>query len=195
MAPFKINSTIATFGGKLLKMSHKASSTKCDMAVSLFIPSGTASKIPVIIYLAGLTCTPDNGSEKGFFNASAAHQGVAILYPDTSPRGLQIKGEDDSWDFGSGASFYLNATKEPYSDGYQMETYITKELPQAVFEQFSELDSSAVSIMGHSMGGHGALSLYLKNPSLYKTVSAFAPISNPSQCPWGTYCSLILLIS
>ena len=99
--------------------------------------------------------------------------------------GLKIAGEDDSYDFGSGAGFYIDATASPWSTNYKMESYITRELPEALFSSFSELDSSRVSITGHSMGGHGALTLFLKNPGMYKSVSAFAPIANPSKCPWG----------
>jgi len=101
------------------------------------------------------------------------------------PGGLNIEGEDESYDFGSGAGFYIDATKEPWTKGYKMESYITKELPDALFSQFKELDSSKVSITGHSMGGHGALTLFLKNPGKYKSVSAFAPIANPVNAPWG----------
>jgi len=108
-----------------------------------------------------------------------------VVYPDTSPRGLKIAGEDDSWDFGSGAGFYVDATKAPYDKGYKMYSYITEELPEALFQEFSQLDSTRMSISGHSMGGHGALTLFLKNPGKYKSVSAFAPIANPINCPWG----------
>jgi S-formylglutathione hydrolase len=178
---------IANFGGHLLKLKHNAKSTNCEMKFNMFVPGSASSSkpVPVLFYLAGLTCTGDNGAEKGAFQAKAAEKGIAVVYPDTSPRGLKIEGEDDSYDFGSGAGFYVDATKEPYSKGYKMYTYITDELPKAIFEQFKELDGSRVSITGHSMGGHGALTLYLKNPGMYKSVSAFAPISNPSKCPWG----------
>lgn len=108
------------------------------------------------------------------------------MYPDTSPRGANLPGETDSWDFGAGAGFYINASQDPWSKHYNMEDYVTKELPEAVFAEFGDkLDSSKVSITGHSMGGHGALTLYLKNPGMYKSVSALAPIANPTQCPWG----------
>lgn len=181
------DATIASFGGKLLKLKHSAKTTNCEMKFNLFLPStATTSKpAPVLIYLAGLTCTGDNGAEKGFFQSKAAEKGIAVVYPDTSPRGLGIEGEDESYDFGSGAGFYVDATKEPYSKGYKMYSYITEELPKALFGQFKELDGSRVSITGHSMGGHGALTLFLKNPGMYKSVSAFAPIANPSKCPWG----------
>ncbi|ORY08713.1 Alpha/Beta hydrolase protein [Clohesyomyces aquaticus] len=180
--------TIASFGGKLLKLKHKASTTNCDMAFNLYLPPQalkSGAKVPVLFYLSGLTCTGDNCSEKGFFQHAASEKGVAVVYPDTSPRGLQIQGEDDAYDFGSGAGFYVDATKEPWTKGYNMYSYITKELPETLFTSFKELDSSRVSITGHSMGGHGALTLFLRNPGMYKSVSAFAPIANPINCPWG----------
>ncbi|KAE9379121.1 esterase [Stipitochalara longipes BDJ] len=185
---FKTTATIASFGGKLLKLTHEAQTTGCEMALNLYLPPSagkTSTKVPVLFYLSGLTCTGDNCAEKGFFQYGASQKGIAVVYPDTSPRGLKIQGEDDSWDFGTGASFYIDATTSPWSKNYKMESYITSELPKALFASFPELDSSRVSITGHSMGGHGALTLFLKNPGMYKSVSAFAPISNPSQCPWG----------
>ncbi|KAK2751616.1 hypothetical protein FQN55_000337 [Onygenales sp. PD_40] len=181
--------TIASFGGKLLKLTHNATTTNCEMAFNLYLPPQAfqtpAQKVPVLIYLSGLTCTADNCSEKGFFQHGASKKGIAVLYPDTSPRGLNIEGENDSWDFGTGAGFYVNATQAPYDKGYNMYSYVTEELPKTVFAAFEQLDSSRVSITGHSMGGHGALTLFLKNPGKYKSVSAFAPISNPINCPWG----------
>ncbi|KIN05972.1 carbohydrate esterase family 1 protein [Oidiodendron maius Zn] len=185
---FKTAATIASFGGKLLKLTHTASSTGCEMALNLYLPPQAirnGQKVPVLFYLSGLTCTGDNCAEKGFFQYGASQKGIAIVYPDTSPRGLKIEGEDDAYDFGSGAGFYIDATAAPWSTNYKMETYITSELPKSLFSSFSELDSSRVSITGHSMGGHGALTLFLKNPGMYKSVSAFAPIANPSNCPWG----------
>jgi len=158
------------------------------MALNLYLPPGagaTNKTVPVLLYLAGLTCTGDNGAEKGFFQSGASQKGIAVVFPDTSPRGLKIAGEDEAYDFGSGAGFYVNATKDPWSKNYKMESYITSELPSLLFKSFSELDSKRVSITGHSMGGHGALSLFLKNPGMYKSVSAFAPITNPMNCPWG----------
>ncbi|GAD97632.1 esterase [Paecilomyces variotii No. 5] len=155
--------TIASFGGKLLKLSHMATSTGCEMNFNLYLPPQAfdkpQGKIPVLIYLSGLTCTADNCSEKGFFQHGASKNGIAVLYPDTSPRGLNIPGEDDSWDFGTGAGFYVDATREPYNKGYNMYTYVTDELPNTIFEEFPQLDSKRVSITGHSMGGHGALML------------------------------------
>ncbi|MCJ1481514.1 hypothetical protein MMC06_001673 [Schaereria dolodes] len=215
----KTTATIASFGGKLLKLSHDALSTATPMAFNLYLPPHATvnplHKVPVLIYLAGLTCSGDNGAEKGFFQYRASQKGIAVLYPDTSPRGLKIDGEDDSYDFGTGAGFYVDATKEPWKIGYNMYSYITEELPQAIFSEFKELDENRVSITGHSMGGHGALTLvcqlsspicchsrgeqdediktysdrpmsqYLKNPGKYRSVSAFAPVANPINCPWG----------
>lgn len=185
--PFETKATIASAGGKLLKLSHESKSTKTPMDVNLFLPAAAKTqKVPLLIYLSGLTCTPQNCTEKGFFQQAAAKAGIAVLFPDTSPRGANLPGETDAWDFGAGAGFYINATESPWSGHYHMETYVRDELPEAVFAEFGDqLDSSRVSITGHSMGGHGALTLFLKNPGKYKSVSAFAPISNPTKCPWG----------
>ncbi|KAF2160421.1 hypothetical protein M409DRAFT_59905 [Zasmidium cellare ATCC 36951] len=184
---FETTGTINSFGGKLLKLAHESKVTNTQMKLNLYLPPQASSSkpVPVLFYLAGLTCTGDNGAEKGFFQHKASEKGIAVVYPDTSPRGLNIPGEDDSYDFGSAAGFYIDATKEPWTKGYNMYSYITKELPEALFSHFEELDGNRVSITGHSMGGHGALTLYLRNPGKYKSVSAFAPISNPSKCPWG----------
>lgn len=201
---FETTGTINSFGGKLLKLAHQVRRLRnmihadianavqskvnnCEMKLNLYVPPTASSSkpAPVLFYLAGLTCTGDNGAEKGFLQAKASERGIAVVYPDTSPRGLKIEGEDESYDFGSGAGFYVDATKEPWTKGYNMYSYITKELPEALFSHFKELDGSRVSITGHSMGGHGALTLFLKNPGKYKSVSAFAPISNPTKCPWG----------
>lgn len=169
---FETKSTIASFGGKLLKLAHDSKVLNCRMSLNLFLPqsatgdSTSASpsdpptplfNTPLIFYLAGLTCTGDNGAEKGGFHARAAQHGIAMCYPDTSPRGLKIDGEDKDYDFGTGAGFYVDATAEPWSRGYKMYSYITKELPEQLFAQFGELDPKRMSIMGHSMGGHGAL--------------------------------------
>ncbi|KAL0639120.1 hypothetical protein Q9L58_001804 [Maublancomyces gigas] len=159
------------------------------MALNLFLPptaiSPSPSKVPVLFYLSGLTCTGDNCAEKGFFQAYASKHGIAVVYPDTSPRGAKVEGEDESWDFGSGAGFYVDATEENWRSNYNMYTYITEELPKALFSSFGVLDGERVSITGHSMGGHGALILFLKNPGKYRSVSALAPITNPINCPWG----------
>ncbi|ANB11260.1 S-formylglutathione hydrolase [Sugiyamaella lignohabitans] len=188
MAGFKTNSTIASCGGKLLKLNHESKVLKSAMDVNVFLPPAAVDgkkKVPVLFFLSGLTCTPQNCSEKGFFQSAAAQHGIAIVYPDTSPRGSDHPGENDSWDFGSGAGFYINATEKPWSDNYNMYDYVVSELPEALFEEFPQLDADRVSITGHSMGGHGALTLFLRNPGKYKSVSAFSPISNPINAPWG----------
>lgn len=184
---FTTNATITTFGGRLLKLSHQSSATSTRMNLNLFLPaSATAqTRSPLLVYLSGLSCTPENVTEKGFLHAHAAPLGLALLFPDTSPRGTDLPGEHDSWDFGSAASFYLDAVADPWRQHYRMETYLTDELPRLLFDAFPELDPARVSIAGHSMGGHGALTLALKHPAMYKSVSAWAPVANPSRCPWG----------
>lgn len=147
-------------------------------------PQAEDGKVPLIFWLSGLTCTEQNFITKAGAQRAAAEHGVAIVCPDTSPRGLNIPGEDESWDFGSGAGFYVNAVVDPWKKNYRMYSYVTQELPELVFENFPVLPDK-ISIMGHSMGGHGALICALKNPGKYKTVSAFAPICNPSQGQWG----------
>ncbi|ROV94419.1 hypothetical protein VSDG_05933 [Cytospora chrysosperma] len=191
MASFEKRATIASFGGTLLKLTHQSTATGTPMNLNLYLPPKAAKenkKVPVLIWLSGLTCTPDNCTEKGFFQHGASLHNIAVLYPDTSPRGLDLPGEKDAWDFGEAASFYIDAARAPFDRNYRMETYLTRELPDALFgsAEFGPLlDRSRVSIAGHSMGGHGALTLYLKNPGMYRSVSAFAPISNPTNCPWG----------
>lgn len=178
----KTNASIASFGGKLLKLSHEAKSTSCIMNCNLYLPPQAVSqgkKVPVLLYLSGLTCTGDNCAEKGFFQHAASQRGVAVVYPDTSPRGLGIQGEDDSYDFGSGAGFYVNATKEPWSKGYNMYDYVTEELPKSLFETFKELDTGRVSITGHSMGGHGALIL-VSSSCVLLSVSRMRAITDSS---------------
>ncbi|KAK3900911.1 S-formylglutathione hydrolase [Staphylotrichum tortipilum] len=190
---FTTTAVITTFGGKLFKLTHASSTTTTPMALNLFLPpsalaSPTPARHPLLIYLSGLTCTPDNCSEKGFLHRRAAALNLAVLYPDTSPRGLNYPGEADHWDFGLSAGFYVDATQAPWKGGYKMESYLTQELPETLFgdAEFGKyLDRERVSIAGHSMGGHGALTLYMRHPELYKSVSAFAPISNPTRCPWG----------
>lgn len=187
MPVFETKATIASFGGTLLKLSHQSTTTGTPMNLNLYLPpAATSTKVPLLIWLSGLTCTPDNCTEKGFFQHGASQHNIAILYPDTSPRGLNLPGEKDSWDFGEAASFYVDATEAPFSTNYRMESYLTGELPEKLFAEFGDrIDKDRVSISGHSMGGHGALTLYLKHPDLYKSCSAFAPISNPINCPWG----------
>ncbi|KDN49950.1 S-formylglutathione hydrol [Tilletiaria anomala UBC 951] len=178
------------FDGILYKYTIKSSSALGGLPASfnVFVPitASTSKPAPVLIYLSGLTCTEDNATQKAptLFEA-ASKEGIAIVLPDTSPRGAKIEGEDESYDFGSGAGFYLKATKEPWSKHYNMEEYVLKELPQALKVAGLPLDVSRRSITGHSMGGHGALSLYLRNPGVFRSSSAFSPICNPTQCNWG----------
>lgn len=158
---------------------------------NLFLPANAAQgKVPVLIYLAGLTCTEDNGAQKGGFMRDAAAQGIALLFPDTSPRGAGIDGEDVDWDFGSGAGFYLNATNTKWSKHYNMLSHVTQELPQVLEKAELPLDFTRQSIFGHSMGGHGALTVYLASllsgTKQYRSASAFSPICEPSEVPWGT---------
>lgn len=138
----------------------------------------------MLYWLSGLTCTDENFITKSGAQRVASSEGVALIVPDTSPRGLNVDGESDSWDFGIGAGFYLNATQDKWKN-WQMYDYVVKELPELLTENFPQLDTSRASIFGHSMGGHGALTIYLKNLDKYKSVSAFAPIANPMNCPWG----------
>jgi S-formylglutathione hydrolase len=150
-----------------------------------FPPSSSPSpKFPVLYWLSGLSCSDENFIFKSGAQRTASSEGVALIVPDTSPRGLNVEGEADSWDFGVAAGFYLNATQEKWKN-WRMYDYIVKELPKLITENFEQLDTSNASIFGHSMGGHGALTIFLKNLDKYKSVSAFAPICNPINCPWG----------
>jgi len=174
-------------GGYLKQFTHWSESCQCDMTFSIFLPERKQRKDPnppVLYYLSGLTCTDENVRTKSHFAQEAGRVGLAVVFPDTSPRGVTIEGQDESWDFGSGAGFYVNATESKWSKHYKMYDYVTKELPQFIEAMFP-VDSSRKSITGHSMGGHGALISHLKNPGVYTSVSAFAPICNPTQCPWG----------
>jgi S-formylglutathione hydrolase len=176
------------FGGKQIKFKHKSAVLSCDMIFSVYLPPNAkpGSKVPVIYWLSGLTCTDDNFVQKAGAQQYAADAGVAIVCPDTSPRGEDVPGDPNkAWDFGLGAGFYVNATQAPWSKNYQMYDYITKELPALLKGSDLPLDTDNCSIMGHSMGGHGALTIALKNPGKYRAVSAFSPISSPMNCPWG----------
>jgi S-formylglutathione hydrolase len=176
------------FGGKQLKFKHKSAVLSCDMIFSVYLPPNAkpGSKVPVIYWLSGLTCTDDNFVQKAGAQQYAADAGVAIVCPDTSPRGEDVPGDPNkAWDFGLGAGFYVNATQAPWSKHYHMYDYVTKELPDVLKNSDLPLDTDNCSIMGHSMGGHGALTIALKNPGKYRAVSAFSPISSPMNCPWG----------
>ncbi|MES2401006.1 MAG: S-formylglutathione hydrolase [Pseudomonadota bacterium] len=177
------------FGGLQRFYKHESQVIGLPMKFSVFLPPGAAiekagGKVPTLVYLAGLTCNEETFMTKGGAQQLAAELGIALIAPDTSPRGAGAPGETDSWDFGVGAGFYLNATQAPWSAHYRMESYITTELLPLVASSLP-IDSTRIGIFGHSMGGHGALTLALRHPDLFKSVSAFAPIAAPSQCPWG----------
>ena len=164
---------------------HNSTTCNCEMTFSVFVPpQAEAGPCPVLYYLSGLTCTHANVTEKGEFRKAAAEHGIIIVCPDTSPRGDDVP-DEDVYFFGSGAGFYVDATQEPYSTHYNMYSYVVDELPKLISEQFN-VDTNRQSIFGHSMGGHGALTIALKNPGTYKSVSAFAPVCHPSQTDWGT---------
>ncbi|WJX17567.1 S-formylglutathione hydrolase [Trifolium repens] len=155
------------------------------MNFHIYFPNNSDNKpFPVIYWLSGLTCSDENFISKSGAQRAASQYGVALIAPDTSPRGLNVEGEADSWDFGVGAGFYLNATQEKWKN-WRMYDYVVKELPKLLSDNFPQLDTTRASIFGHSMGGHGALTIYLKNLDKYKSVSAFAPVANPTNCPWG----------
>ncbi|MEH6494664.1 MAG: S-formylglutathione hydrolase [Pseudomonas marincola] len=174
-----------SFGGTQGVYSHASEVTSTAMELSVFMPSRSKTEpVPVLYYLSGLTCTQDNVTTKGGFQRIAEDLGIAIVCPDTSPRGTDYPGENDAYDFGSGAGFYLNATEAPWSGSYKMYDYVVSELPTLIGDNFN-IDTANAGIFGHSMGGHGALTIALRNPGAYKSVSAFAPICAPTQCEWG----------
>ena len=174
----------ACFGGVQRFYSHLSSEVGLPMRFSVFLPAqARTGKVPALFYLAGLTCTEETFMIKAGAQRVAAVQGLILITPDTSPRGAGIAGESDSWDFGLAAGFYVDATQAPWNAHYRMYSYVL-ELRQVVIQALP-IDSSRVGIFGHSMGGHGALVLALRNPGLFRSVSALAPICAPSQCPWG----------
>lgn len=175
----------ASFGGVQGVYKHPAATTACEMEFSVFVPpQANAGPVPVVYYLSGLTCTQDNVTTKAGFQKYAAEHGLIIVCPDTSPRGSNHSGEHDNYDFGSGAGFYLDATLAPWSSNYNMYSYIVDELPALIAKHFP-VKPELAGIFGHSMGGHGALIIALRNADKYRSVSAFAPIVAPSQVPWG----------
>ncbi len=179
-------SDIRCFGGHQQRYQHHSGSLNCEMNFSVYLPPLAEQKpVPAIFWLSGLTCSDENFVQKAGAQRYASEHGVAMIAADTSPRGEAIPDDpDDEWDFGIGAGFYVNATQEPWRKNYQMYDYICEELPELIFKQLP-LDASRQSMMGHSMGGHGAITMALKNPGRYKAVSAFAPICSPMNCPWG----------
>ena len=173
-------------GGWQSQYQHRSDVLGCDMQFSVYLPPQAESeKVPVLYWLSGLTCTDQNFVTKAGAQRYAAEHGIAIVCPDTSPRGDGVPDDPNGdWDFGLGAGFYVDASQSPWSEHYQMYSYVTEELPQIVSANFN-VDASCASICGHSMGGHGALTIALKNPDKFKSVSAFSPIVSPMNCPWG----------
>lgn len=174
-----------SFDGTTQFYQHSSQACNAPMGFSVYLPPQAAQQpVPILYWLSGLTCTEENFISKAGAQRLAAEYGLMLVAPDTSPRNLGLAGENDRWDFGSGASFYVDATESPWANHYQMYSYVTEELPALIAENFS-VDTSRQSIFGHSMGGHGALVCALRNPSRYQSVSAFAPIAAPMSCPWG----------
>ena len=174
----------ATFGGEIRRFKHHSEACNCDMTFGIFLPPQAKQRpVPALLWLSGLTCTDENFMIKAGAQRVAAELGLAIVCPDTSPRGTNFAGEHDDYDFGSGAGFYVNAIQEPWSANYRLYDYVTGELPALVEAHLPVNGKWGIS--GHSMGGHGALICYLRNPGKYLSVSAFAPICNPSNGGWG----------
>ena len=179
-------STHKAFGGTQGVYRHASKSTGTDMTFSVYVPPHSpGAKLPVLWFLSGLTCTHANVTEKGEFRRACSDLGIIFIAPDTSPRGDGVADDpDEAYDFGLGAGFYVDATKAPFSKHYKMRSYIENELPGIIAQNFPA-DMSAQGITGHSMGGHGALTIGLRNPQTFKSISAFSPIVAPSQVPWG----------
>ncbi|MEL6128472.1 MAG: S-formylglutathione hydrolase [Cyanobacteria bacterium J06554_1] len=172
------------FGGTVSIYSHPSEQCQCAMKFAVYVPpQAQLTPVPVLYYLSGLTCTEQNFMTKAGAQRYAAHHGLMLVAPDTSPRGDTIP-DEESWDFGSGAGFYVDATEAPWAQNYRMYSYVTQELPALIHGNFA-VDASRQGIFGHSMGGHGALVCGLRNPDSYQSISAFAPIAAPSQCAWG----------
>ncbi len=185
MANVTTRSEQACFGGVIGFYSHASTEIGAEMKFSVFMPpNASARPLPALYFLAGLTCTEETFMIKANALRHAAELGLILVTPDTSPRGLGLPGEEDDWDFGTGAGFYLDAEAAPWRRNYRMYSYVTKELPALIEAKFPA-DSGRRGVFGHSMGGHGALVVALKNPQAYRSVSAFSPISNPVEVPWG----------
>jgi len=185
-AALTIRQETKCFGGTVVFYTHDSVETKTPMNFSAFLPPQVSDrKCPVLYWLSGLTCTDENFITKAGAQQVAAELGLVLVCPDTSPRGANIEGEGESYDFGTGAGFYVDATESKWQDNYRMYSYVTKELPALVENNLPVL-RDVRSVCGHSMGGHGALVTALGNPGMYRSVSAFAPICNPMNCPWGT---------
>ncbi len=182
----ELKSAHACFGGAQRFYEHFSREINLPMKFSVFLPTKAlmGEKVPAVMYLAGLTCTEETFMTKAGAQRLANELGIALIAPDTSPRGAKVAGESDAWDFGVGAGFYLDATQQPWATNWRMESYLLTELLPLITDKLP-IDGSRIGIFGHSMGGHGALTLALRHPGLFKSVSAFAPISNPVNCPWG----------
>ncbi|MDG9757192.1 S-formylglutathione hydrolase [Pseudomonas sediminis] len=182
----EIVSSNKSFGGWHKRYRHRSSSLNCDMVFAVYLPpqAEQGAKLPVLYWLSGLTCTDENFMQKAGAQRMAAELGLIIVAPDTSPRGEGVADDaNGAYDFGLGAGFYVNATQEPFARHYRMYDYVVQELPALIEANFPVSDKRGIA--GHSMGGHGALICALKNPGRYQSVSAFSPISNPMNCPWG----------
>ncbi|MEE4152816.1 MAG: S-formylglutathione hydrolase [Erythrobacter sp.] len=172
-------------GGTQGVYRHASRATQTTMTFAVFVPDHAPdTRLPVLWYLSGLTCTHANVMEKGEYRAACAEHGLILVAPDTSPRGENVPDVEEEYDFGKGAGYYLDATQEPWSPHYRMRSYIEEELPALIAERF-RVDMMRQGISGHSMGGHGALTIALRNPGRFRSISAFAPICAPSQSPWG----------
>ena len=180
--------SIKESGGYLNRYEHDSNSCQCKMTFSVYLPpQAELDKVPALYWLSGLTCTDDNARTKAGMQRYAAEQGIALIFPDTSPRGDDVADKIERYDLGQGAGFYVNATQSPWQKHYQMYDYVTQELPDLI-ESNLPLLPNVKSISGHSMGGHGALICALKKPESYRSVSAFSPICNPVECGWGKGC-------
>lgn len=184
--PFELLNAHACFGGAQRYYQHESREIGLPMKFSVYLPPKAVmgEKVPALLFLAGLTCTEETFMVKAGAQRMAAQLGLALITCDTSPRGAMVRGEADSWDFGVGAGFYLNAQQAPWERHWRMESYIIEEL-LPMLGRYLPLDMQRLGVAGHSMGGHGALTLALRHPGLFKSLSAFAPISHPSNCPWG----------
>jgi S-formylglutathione hydrolase len=180
----KTQSENACFGGVQGVHTYRSATTDCDMTFGLYLPpQAKAGKVPVLWYLSGLTCTHENAMVKAGAQAHAARHGIAVVFPDTSPRGEGVA-DDAAYDLGQGAGFYVNAVRDPWARNFRMWDYITADLPDVLFDAFP-LDPDRQGITGHSMGGHGALTIAMTHPDRYRSLSAFAPIAHPTQSDWG----------
>ena len=173
------------FGGSQGVYSHASAATGTPMTFQVFLPEHTpGDRLPVLWWLSGLTCTHENAMIKCHYHRACAEHGIALVGPDTSPRGADVP-DDEAYDFGKGAGFYVDATQDPWARHFQMRSYVEQELPELLAAEFPMLDLSRQGISGHSMGGHGALTVSLRNPGRFRSTSAFAPIVSPINCPWG----------